>query len=128
MSNDRNSDKKGNLVLRTLQRTAVTVAATAALALGLPATQASAIDAVPCDGRDDFLKISWPVMGYVIDSCFANAGYMDAKLNKPVALSSGNNAGLVIVEKNELMQTFYFDKWQTRDLSGVSYTYGVYIH
>lgn len=56
---------------RKLKTAAVTVAAGAAVALGLPATQASAMNLVDCGDRTDFVRVT---ENFTTDYCYANAG------------------------------------------------------
>jgi hypothetical protein len=82
---------------RILKSVAVAAAAAAALAVGLPATQASAIDKVDCNYRTDFTqitghgKVGTPEQTW----CFANAGATTWSggygINWLTSIQTGNN-------------------------------------
>jgi hypothetical protein len=97
---------------------------TGALALSLvsvlaaPAPHASALNSVACN-EDGYLRIwywSWTSDGFeYLDSyCFANAGEDDqVGIQRAARLSSGNNAGYVIIDNSTRVS---FGKWWKGDL------------
>lgn len=79
---------------RKLKRVVVTAMAVATMAVGLPATQASAIDRVDCAGRTDFLSVqnnTNPFTSQPLIDCFANAGYTQVYIDDVTFVDSGNN-------------------------------------
>ncbi|GGV01322.1 hypothetical protein GCM10010495_10470 [Kitasatospora herbaricolor] len=72
---------------RRWKKAALTTAAAAALALAAPATDASAINRVSCNGRWDFVN----VMTTSDHLCFANDGYLNVTIYNTGDIYSGNN-------------------------------------
>lgn len=73
---------------RMLKRVALSMAAAAVMTLGLPASNASAMNETACT-TTDLLWVSW---GDVANNCFANAGTTEVDYWNLTKVSTGNNA------------------------------------
>ncbi|GAA5004879.1 beta/gamma crystallin domain-containing protein [Kitasatospora paranensis] len=97
---------------RRWKQAALITTAAAALALALPATDASAINRVGCNGRTDFVNIyNYGFSGHL---CFANAGYTDVTIYSVDNVYSGNNLLYYYTSLNGGV-TRHLDPWTWED-------------
>ncbi|MFJ9846042.1 hypothetical protein ACIRYZ_37505 [Kitasatospora sp. NPDC101155] len=97
---------------RILKKAAVAVATAAVMALGLPATQANAINLVDCGNRIDFLKVHY---GYGTEywACFANAGSYTQYFRYTTQVDAGNNKVQIWVYDNGNQYYRTLQKWES---------------
>ncbi|MFI9809525.1 beta/gamma crystallin domain-containing protein [Streptomyces sp. NPDC052301] len=78
-----------------LKKTALTVAATAALSAIIPLSSAAAVDRTDCGNRTDFVKIT--NYNWRQTLCFANAGEQNVHIYRVNQVEAGNNRVEVIL-------------------------------